>query len=92
MGRKRHKPEEIVRKLREAEALSAKGESVERICRALGVSVQTYGRWRREYGSMGSEGVRRLKDLERENARLKKPVAEQALDLEPAKEPARGNF
>ena len=81
MGRKRHTAEEIIGKLREAEVLQSQGETVGASCRKLGVSAHTYYRWRKEYGGMRVNQARRLKELERENAQLKKLVAEQALDL-----------
>lgn len=92
MGRKVFTAEQIIRKLREAEVLTAKGQTVRQVCRHLGVTDQTYYRWRREYGGMRVDQAKRLKELEKENARLKKLVAEQALDLEIVKETVRGNF
>ena len=81
MGRKRHAAEQVTSKLREAEVLQSQGETVGESCRKLGVSEHTYYRWRKEYGGMRVDQARRLKELERENAQLKKLVAEQALDL-----------
>lgn len=81
VGRKRHTAEEIIGKLREAEVLQSQGDTVGESCRKLGVSEHTYYRWRKEYGGMRVDQARRLKELERENAQLKKLVAEQALDL-----------
>jgi putative transposase len=92
MSRKRFSPEQIIMKLREAEVLSSQGRSVPEICRQLGVSMNTYYRWRKEYGGLEVDQARRLKQLEKENARLKKLVAEQALDIEILKEASRGNF
>jgi transposase-like protein len=92
MSRKRFSPEQIITKLREAEVLSSQGRSVPDICRQLGVSANTYYRWRKEYGGLEVDQARRLKALEKENARLKKLVAEQALDIEILKEVSRGNF
>jgi putative transposase len=92
MKGKRHSPEQVVRKLREADRLLAEGMDVAGVCRQLEVSVQTYQRWRVQYKAMRPEDVARLKALERENARLKRMVAEQALDLDILKEVARGNF
>jgi len=92
MSRKRFSPEQIITKLREAEVLSSQGRSVPEICRQLGVSANTYYRWRKEYGGLEVDQARRLKVLEKENARLKKLVAEQALDIEILKEASRGNF
>ena len=92
MSRKRFSPEQIIMKLREAEVLSSQGRSVPEICRQLGVSANTYYRWRKEYGGLEVDQARRLKQLEKENSRLKKLVAEQALDIEILKEASRGNF
>ena len=85
MKRKRHTPEQIVRKLREADRLKAEGRTVGEICQALGVSEQSYHRWRNEYGG-GMDQVKRLKELEKENARLKKAVADLTLDKQIQKE------
>ena len=90
-GRK-HTPEQIIRKLRQAEIELAEGATVEDVCRSLEVTKNTYYRWRREYGGMRVSQARRLKELERENARLKKLVADQALDNAILKEFASGNF
>jgi len=92
MSRKHFTPEQIIKKLREAEILQAKGETVEQMCRKLGVSDVTYYRWRKEYGGMQVEQARRLKDLEQENARLKKLVADLSLDNSILQEVAKGNF
>jgi putative transposase len=92
MPRKRYTSEQIIVHLREAEVELAKGQARAEVCRKLGISEQTYYRWRKEYGSLRVDQVRRLKDLERENARLKKPVAEQALDLAILKEATSGNY
>ena len=78
MARKRFKPEEIIHKLREAEVKLAAGATTAEVCRALSISEQTYYRWRKEYGGMQVSQAKKLKDLERENARLKKLVADQA--------------
>ena len=91
MGR-RHSPEQIVRKLRDAEARLAGGAPVPEVARELGISEATFHRWRNQYGGMSSSEARRLKELEKENARLKKLVAEQALDIDILKEVRRGNF
>jgi transposase-like protein len=85
-------PEQIIKKLREAEVLLSKGEKVEQVIRKLGVSDVTYYRWRKEYGGMKVEQARRLKALESENARLKKLVAELSLDNAILKEVSKGNF
>jgi transposase-like protein len=92
MSRKPFTPEQIIKKLREAEVVQAKGGTVEQICRKLGVSDVTYYRWRKEYGGMQVEQARRLKDLEQENVRLKKLVADLSLDNSILKEVAKGNF
>lgn len=92
MARKRFTPEEIISKLREVEVLLANGGTVLEGCRQIGVTEQTYYRWRKEYGGLDVIQAKRLKDLERENSRLKKLVAEQALDIEILKEANRGNF
>jgi len=91
MGQKRYKPEEIIGKLREAEVLTSQGKSVEEVCRRIGVTRQTYFRWRKEYGGLRVDQARRLKDLEKENARLKKVVADLALDADILREAASGN-
>jgi putative transposase len=85
-------PEQIIKKLREAEVLLSKGEKVEHVIRKLGVSDVTYYRWRKEYGGMQIEQARRLKDLENENVRLKKLVADLSLDNAILKEVSKGNF
>ena len=92
MPRKRYAPEQIIHKLREAEVELAKGQSTPEVIRKLGISEQTYYRWRQEYGGLKVEQAKRLKALEKENARLKKLVANQALDMEILKEAASGNF
>jgi putative transposase len=86
MPRKRYTSEQIIVTLREAEVELAKGQRRVEVCRKLGIRKQTYYRWRKEYGSLGVDQVRHPKDLERENARLKKLVAAQALDLAILKE------
>ena len=90
--RRRHTPEQIIRKLREGEKLLGDGQSLEAVSRHLEVSEATWHRWRAQYGGMKSDDAKRLKELERENARLKKMVAEQALDLDMLKELNRGNW
>lgn len=92
MKRKRHTPEQVIAKLREADAALAAGKTIAEVAKALGVSEQTYHRWRHAYGGMKGPEMKRLKELERENARLKKLVADQALDIEMLKEVSRGNF
>lgn len=91
MSRKRPKPEEIVAKLRQADVLVGQGESVAEAIRAIGVSEVTYYRWRREYGGLKSDQVRRMKDLETENQRLRKAIADLTLDKLILQEAARGN-
>ena len=86
MKRTRHSAEQIVGKLREADAMLAAGRSVAQIVQALGVSEPTYARWRSQYGGMKADEARRLKELELENARLKRLVADQAIDISILKE------
>jgi transposase-like protein len=88
----KHTPEQIVRKLRTAEVELAKGLSIKAVCKKLGVTDQTYYRWRKEYGGMQVDQARRLKELEKENARLKRLLADAELDKAILKEAARGNF
>jgi len=90
--KKRHTPEQIVRKLREAEAELATGVPVPEVARRLGISEATFNRWRNQYGGMKADAMKRLKELESENARLKKIVADQAVDISILKEVSRGNF
>ena len=92
MGRKRHTPEQIITALREAEVGLARGKSVKLISRELGITEQTYYRWRREYGGMKVSQARRLKELERESGRLKRAVADLTLDKLILEEAAKGNF
>jgi transposase-like protein len=92
MARKRYTPEQIIRKLREAEVELAKGQSVGTVCKKLGITTNTYYRWRKEYGGLRVDQAKRLKELERENARLKKIVADKELDIAILKEVAEGNF
>lgn len=92
MKRKRHKPEEIIKKLREAGGMLAGGKSVEEVCRELGVSPATYARWKSEYGGMKKDALKRLKELEKENARLKRAVADLTLDKAILKEIAEGKW
>lgn len=89
---KRHSPEEIIRKLRQAEAELAGGATVADVSKKLEISENTFHRWRNQYGGMKADQAKRLKQLEKENARLKKIVAEQAVDISILKEVARGNF
>lgn len=90
--RKRHSPEQVVAKLREADAMLATGASVGQVCQRLEVSEATLSRWRNQYGGMKSGEAKRLKELEQENARLKRLVAEQALDISMLKELNEGNW
>jgi transposase-like protein len=92
MGAKRYRPEEIISKLREAEVLLAQGVSVGEAVRRLGVTQVTYYRWRKEYGGMKVDQAKRLKELEKENARLKRLLADAELDKAILKEAASGNW
>ncbi len=92
MVKKAHSPELIINKLREAEILLNQGANVGEASRKIGVTEQTYYRWRKDYGGMRIEQAKRLKDLEKENARLKKLVADLSLDISILKEATRGNF
>ncbi len=92
MSRKRYTVEQIITKLREAEVELAKGLKTPQVCRKLEISEQTYYRWRKEYGGLRVNQARRMKELERENARLKKLLAESMLDREILREAASGNF
>ena len=91
MTGKRHKPEEVVAKLRQVDVLVSQGRPVAEAIRAIGVSEVTYCRWRREFGGLKSDQVRRLRDLGAENARLRRAVAELTLDKQILAEAARGN-
>ncbi|MEP9403102.1 transposase [Sphingomonas silueang] len=92
MGRKRHTPEEIIGKLREAEIVLAQGGITADACRRIGVTEQTFYRWRKEYGGLKVDQARRMKDLKRENARLRQVIADLTLDKLILQEAARGNF
>ena len=92
MPRKRFTSEQIIGKLREAEIALAKGKSVPLACKQIGVTQQTFYRWRKEYGGLKVDQAKKLKELEKENARLKKLVADMALDNDILKEAASGNF
>lgn len=92
MAKKHHTPEQIIHLLRQAEVELAGGTPVAQVCRKLGVSEQTYYRWRKEYGGVRADQAKRLKDLERENQRLKKLLAEAELDKAILREAASGNF
>ena len=90
--KKRHSAEQVVVKLRQADVALGKGLRVPDVCRELGISEQTYYRWRQKYGGMAPEVARQLKALEKENARLKRLVADQALDIQILKEASRPNW
>jgi len=92
MPRKRHKPEEIVAELRQVDVLVSQGQTVADAVRSIGVTEVTYYRWRQEYGGLETEQVRRLKELETENARLRQAVADLTLDKPILKEAASGNY
>ena len=92
MPQKRYKPEQIINKLREAEVVLSKGHTTGQISRKMGITEQTYYRWRKQYGGMKVEQARRFKELEVENARLKKLVGDLSLDKEILKEAASKNF
>ena len=89
---KKHTTEQIIRKLREAEVLAAQGKGTAEICQALEISGQTYHRWKARYGRLDGDDARRLKELEDENRRLKRLVADQALDLQILKEVNKGKW
>ncbi len=92
MKQNRHSVDQIIAKLRRADVELGKGKKVPEVCKTLGITGQTYYRWRQKYGGMQPEMAKQLKALEKENARLKKMVAEQALDMEILKEAAKGNW
>jgi putative transposase len=92
MKRRRHTPEQVVRKLREADRLLAEGREVPEVCKQLEISEATYHRWRAQYGGLKADDARRLKELETENARLKRIVADKELQIEALKELGRGNW
>ena len=92
MPRKRYQVEEIIQKLRAAEVLLSQGKNVAEACRQIGVTDQTYYRWRKEYGGVRTDQAKRLKELDRENARLRKLLAEAELDKAILRETASGNF
>ena len=92
MAKKRFTAEQIISKLREAEVLQSSGPSIVEICRQLGVKEQTYYKWRKEYGGMRIDQAKRLKEVEQENSRLKKLVADLSLDNAILKETVRGNY
>ncbi len=92
MVKKKYAPEQIINKLREAEILLSQGETVAVVSRKIGVSGHTYYRWRKEYGGLRVDQARRLKELEQENSRLRRVVADLSLDNAILKEASRGNF
>jgi len=92
MKRKHHSPEQIIHKLRQADAELAAGQPIAAVCQKLGVAEATFHRWRNQYGGMQANDARRLKELERENARLKRLVADQALDQAILKEALSGKY
>ena len=92
MKRRRHTPEQIIRKLREAERMLGEGKQVAEVAKELGISEQTFHRWRNQYGGMKADDVKELKQLRRENATLKQIVADKELDIRAYKEIAKGNF
>jgi transposase-like protein len=92
MSRKRYKPEQIIGMLREAEVELSRGQKVGQVCRSLGITEQTYYRWRREYGGLKISQARRMKELEKENTRLKRAVADLTLDKLILKEALEGNY
>ena len=89
---KKHKPEDIIGKLREVEIVLAQGASTAEACRRIGVSEQTYYRWRKEYGGLKTDQARRMKDLEKENQRLRRAISDLTLDKLILQEAAKGNF
>lgn len=92
MKRRRHTPGQVIRKLREAERLIGEGKTIPEAAKELGISEQTYHRWRNQYGGMKADDAKRLKELERENATLKRIVADKELEVVALKEISRGNW
>jgi transposase-like protein len=92
MKRKKHTPEQIIKKLREADAMIASGKTIGQVAQGLEISEQTFHRWRNQYGGMKAEEAKRLKSLEEENKRLKKLVADLTLDKDILKEALEGNY
>jgi putative transposase len=92
MKRKRHTPEQIIRRLREADTMLSAGSTIAQICQKLEVSEQTFHRWRNQYGGMKANDVKHLKELQAENGRLKKAVADLTLDKQILKEALEGNY
>jgi|TARA_B100000315_G_scaffold17067_1_gene15196 transposase-like protein len=92
MSRKRYSPEQVINILREAEVLISQGQTTGEVCRGLGISEQSYYRWRREYGGLRTDQARRLKVLEKENVRLRKAVSDLTLDKLILEEALEGNY
>ena len=92
MKRRRHTPEQIIRKLREAERLLGEGKTIPEAAKELGISENTFHRWRKQYGGLKADDAKRLKELERENAALKRIVADKELEVVALKEIAKGNW
>lgn len=92
MARKKYSPEQVIRMLREAEVELAQGVAVDAVCKKLGITKNTCYRWRKEYGGLKVDQAKRLKELEQENARLKRLVADKELDIAILREVAEGNF
>lgn len=92
MARRRHTPDQVLGKLRDADVMLSSGKSLDETCRQLEISLPTYHRWRNQYGGMKGPEVKRLKELEKENATLKRLVADQALENRALKDIAEGNF
>ena len=92
MKRKRHSPEQVIRKLREADRMLSDAKDIAAVCQAMEVSEATFHRWRNQYGGMKANEAKHLKELQIENGRLKKLVADQALDIQILEEVAEGNF
>lgn len=89
---KKHKTEQIIRKLREGEVMAAQGKGIAEVCQALEISAQTYHRWKKRYGQLDRDDIRRFRELEEQNRRLKKLVAEQALDIQILNEVNKGKW
>jgi putative transposase len=92
MKQRRHTPEQVIRKLAEGEKLLGEGKPLDEVVRHLEITESTWHRWRNQYGGMKADDAKKLKELERENVRLKRIVADQALDIDMLKELNRGNF
>ena len=92
MKRRRHTPDQIIRKLREADRLLAEGHEIPEVAKQLEISEATYHRWRAQYGGLKADDIKRLKELETENARLKRIVADKELQIQALKELGRGNW